>query len=83
MLTDSVEFDIDSDEEDADVCDYRYSRRSLPDPAKYALGPAGRAIAGSKRVATHRNIGGSPDSNTIVMQSITATPALSTTSFEV
>jgi hypothetical protein len=76
-LTETVKYEIPDygypDDDDDDV---------VPDTTKYPIGPSGRPIAGSKRVARHREHG-SPISAGKMLQSINAHPALASNSFEV
>jgi hypothetical protein len=67
-----------------EVPDYGYAddEDTLPDLTKYPIGPSGRPIAGSKRVARHCERGSLLSSGEM-LQSITAQPAFASTSFEV
>jgi len=59
--------------------DYGYPDEDEPDPTKYPKGPFGRPIAGSKRVARHREQGSALTSG----QNTTANPALAPSNSEV
>lgn len=68
-----------------DIPDYGYlddDDITVPHPNKYPIGPFGRPIAGSKRVARYREHR-SPLSSGEMLQSITAHPAFAGNSFEV
>jgi hypothetical protein len=68
-----------------EVPDYGYpddDEDTLPDLTKYPVGPSGRPIAGSKRVARYRERGSLLSSGEM-LQSITAQPAFANNSFEV
>ncbi|KAF8058686.1 hypothetical protein FPV67DRAFT_1455214 [Lyophyllum atratum] len=76
-----VVFDIDSDSDEGEAEQMRLSTRRPTGMANHPVGPSGRPIAGSKRVVSHRSNGSSGSSGKF-MQSITATPAFSGSSFE-
>ena len=65
-----------------EVPDYGYLDNDEVHSTKYPIGPSGRPIAGSKRVARYREHG-SPLSSGEMLQSITAHPAFASNSFEV